>query len=105
VINFQADRHELLKRLTGRRVCSNCGTSYHVHYSPPARPDTCDKCGGHVIQRSDDNEESVSRRLENFERTVRPLLDYYAERQLLVTINASGQIYDVQERVKKALSP
>lgn len=105
MINFQADHHELLRRLTGRRVCSNCGATYHIHYNPPARPDTCDKCRGHVIQRSDDNEESVARRLQNFERTVRPLLDYYAERNLLVTIEAAGQIYDVQQRVQRALAP
>jgi len=103
VINFHVDRTALLQRLTGRRTCKSCGTNYHIFYNPTRRPDTCDKCGGQIIQRSDDNEESVARRLDNFERATRPLLDYYANQGLLVDVDAAGQIYEVQQRVQTAL--
>lgn len=103
VINFYANRAELLRRLTGRRMCANCGANYHTHNNPPRINGICDRCKGPIIQRADDNVESVSRRLDNFERATRPLLEYYRERGLQVDVDAMGQIYDVQERVRRAI--
>jgi adenylate kinase len=103
VVNLNADQGELLRRLTGRRTCANCGATYHIQNKPPRRPDTCDRCGGRIVQRSDDNEESVRQRLENFERVTRPLLEHYRSAGLVSNVNGDGQIWDVQRRVQKAI--
>lgn len=103
VLNLAAPRDELLRRLTGRRTCKRCGATFHIHFNAPKVDGQCDLCGGKLIQRSDDNVEAVSMRLDAFEKATRPLLEYYAQAGLLVDIDATGQIYDVQSRVRAAL--
>src|SRR5690606_8865501 len=66
VINLKVDRNKLLARLTGRRICKSCGSTYHVIFNPPKQEGVCDKCGGELYQRSDDNEESVGTRLDEY---------------------------------------
>ncbi len=94
---------ELMKRLTGRRVCKKCGAEFHVMFKPPAKEGVCDLCGGEVYQRSDDNEESISVRLQEYHKQTKPLLDYYTERNLARKVDGLGGFDEVFERVTNAL--
>jgi len=105
VINLVADRDELLRRLTGRRTCRSCGASFHVHFNPSKVEGICDNCSGKLVQRPDDNAQSVIQRLDAFELQTRPLLDYYRRRGVLVDVDAIGQIYDVHKRVRDIVEP
>ncbi len=89
VIYFRLDREEAVKRLTGRRVCGECGRNYHVKFMPSAKEGQCDACGGELISRSDSSREVVEQRLEEYEKKTVPVADYYRERGLLKTIDAS----------------
>src|SRR5579871_5422419 len=84
VLNLDVPTHVVLRRLASRRVCVDCGTNYSVS-QPPLIRGICDVCGGEVVQREDDTEEAISRRLELYERQTRPLLDFYAAAGVLVT--------------------
>jgi adenylate kinase len=90
VVLFQLPDEDLAARLTGRRVCGNCGRNYHVAFSPPQVAGRCDACGGALAQRADDEEATVRRRLAVYARDTRPLIDYYRGRGLLTTISAAG---------------
>lgn len=74
VLNINVDSGLLLKRLTGRRICKECGATYHLEFNPPAKADVCDKCGGELYQRSDDNEETVANRLDVNIKQTKPCL-------------------------------
>ncbi len=90
VVLVQLSDEELAVRLTGRRVCRSCGRNYHVALSPPRVADRCDHCGGGLVQRADDEEATVRRRLAVYARDTRPLIDYYRGRGLLTTISGAG---------------
>lgn len=94
---------DLISRLTGRRICRNCGTSYHVEFSPP--PDgRCGKCGGEVYQRDDDNEISVlANRLKVYHEQTSPLVDWYGQRGILRPIDGLGSPPEIKERIFAAL--
>ncbi|MBN6187514.1 adenylate kinase [Aneurinibacillus sp. BA2021] len=103
VINIDVDRGILMERLTGRRICKNCGATYHVIFNPPSQEGTCDKCGGELYQRDDDNEATVATRLDvNIEQSA-PILNYYKEKGLLRNINGQQDIDKVFEDVAKVL--
>src|SRR6478735_2265125 len=87
VIEFTAPRDVLVERLSGRRVCPNCGTTYHIEFSPPKVDSICDNCGHQIIQRADDTPEAIERRLSLYDEQTAPLLNYYRERGLLQTVN------------------
>jgi adenylate kinase len=89
VIDLQVPTAQVLRRLASRRVCVDCGTNYSTS-SPPMLNWTCDVCGGEVIQRVDDTEEAIGRRLELYEVQTEPLIQWYRDRNLLVTINGAG---------------
>ncbi|MDM5152954.1 adenylate kinase [Bacillus sp. DX1.1] len=95
VLNINVDSGLLLKRLTGRRICKECGATYHLEFNPPAKADVCDKCGGELYQRSDDNEETVAKRLEVNIKQTQPLLDFYDELSYLQNINGEQDINKV----------
>ncbi|TEB06941.1 adenylate kinase [Pelotomaculum schinkii] len=95
VINIFVPREKIVDRLTGRRICRDCGASYHVQYNPPAKDDVCDACGGELYQRSDDNETVVNNRLDIYESKTQPLIDYYAKRNLLKSVNGDQDIKKV----------
>jgi len=103
VINIEVPRERLMARLTGRRVCKKCGASYHIMFNPPKTEGVCDSCGGELYQRSDDNEETVSNRLDVYEAQTQPLIDYYKERGLLLNINGDQDIDLVLKEVLAAL--
>ncbi|MDA8336853.1 MAG: adenylate kinase [Peptococcaceae bacterium] len=92
VINVAVPRERLMARLTGRRVCRNCGASYHVMFNPPQSEGICNACGGELYQRSDDNEVSVGNRLDVYEAQTRPLIDYYQAQGVLKDINGDQAI-------------
>jgi len=103
VIFFDVSRDELLRRLTGRRVCRQCGTAFHVVFSPPAQPDRCDRCGGPLYQRADDAESAVAHRLEVYTKQTAPLLDYYRQRGILTTVPAEGKVEEVTSAIRHGL--
>ena len=89
----------ILERMTGRRVCPSCGASYHIKFNPPTIADKCDVCGSDVIQRKDDTEETVSERLDVYERQTQPLIDFYKERNLLSIVDGTKAINEVFEGI------
>ena len=89
----------ILERMTGRRVCPSCGASYHIKFNPPTIHGKCDVCGSDVIQRKDDTEETVSERLDVYERQTQPLIDFYKERNLLSTVDGTQAINEVFESI------
>jgi adenylate kinase len=89
VVNLEVPTEVVLRRLAGRRVCIDCGSNYSVD-SPPRLDWTCDICGGEVVQREDDTEAAIRRRLDLYERETRPLVDWYSERDLLAEVSGVG---------------
>ena len=103
VINIEVDTSKLMERLTGRRICKSCGATYHMVFNPPVQEDVCDKCGGELYQRSDDNAETVGNRLEVNIKQTQPLLDFYNEKGYLRNINGDQDIEDVAKDLDKLL--
>lgn len=103
VINLKVDRNKLLARLTGRRICKSCGATYHVIFNPPKQEGVCDKCGGELYQRSDDNEESVGTRLDEYINKTTPLLKFYEEKDLLRQVDGEQEIDAVSKEIVSLL--
>ncbi|UJF27046.1 adenylate kinase [Planococcus sp. 107-1] len=95
VVNIQVEQDELVKRLTGRRICKVCGTAYHLIFNPPQVEGVCDKDGGELYQRADDNPETVTNRLEVNIQQTQPLLDFYESKGVLKNINGQQDIQKV----------
>ncbi|EMT45665.1 MULTISPECIES: adenylate kinase [Anoxybacillus] len=95
VINIEVDKNILMERLTGRRICKECGATYHLVFNPPAQAGVCDKCGGELYQRADDNEATVANRLEVNMKQSQPLLDFYAAKGYLRNIDGQQHIDQV----------
>jgi adenylate kinase len=102
VIDLEVPTAQVLRRLASRRVCTDCGTNYSTT-SPPMLNWTCDVCGGEVVQREDDTEEAISRRLELYERQTAPLIKWYEDRDLLVAVNGVGPPDQVTKRAVRAI--
>jgi adenylate kinase len=103
VIFFDVSRDELLRRLTGRRICRQCGTAFHLVSAPPRTAGRCDQCGGELYQRADDAEGTVAHRLDVYQTQTAPLLDYYKKRGLLVRVAGEGPVGDVADAIRKAV--
>jgi adenylate kinase len=102
VIYFDVSEPELVRRLTGRRLCRTCQTPYHVVSAPPKRAGVCDKCGGELYQRVDDSEATVRNRLQVYENQTSPLLDYYRTRGLLRTVSGEGALDKIRQALREA---
>jgi adenylate kinase len=102
VIDLQVPTALVMKRLASRRVCVDCGANYSIA-APPMVNWTCDVCGGEVVQREDDTEEAIQRRLDLYEAETAPLISWYTKRDLLVTINGTGSPDAVTRRVVGAI--
>lgn len=102
VVNLDVPTEVVLRRIAGRRVCVQCGTNYHVD-NPPRDPWWCDKCGGHVVQRDDDREDAVMRRLELYEIQTLPVIQYYRRTARLVNVNGEADSDTVFESVIDAI--
>ena len=103
VVNIDVDLDILMARLTGRRSCPSCGAVYHMQANPPKEEGVCDACGGGLIQREDDNEETVRKRLDTYASQTMPLIDYYKDKGLLVNIVGEGGIENVFNNIVKSL--
>lgn len=103
VVSVEVPNSELLRRLTGRRTCRACGAGFHVMFDPPKKEGVCDKCGGELYQRSDDNEATVRSRLETYEAQTKPLIEYYQKQGKLRRIDGVGKMDDILQRIQKVL--
>lgn len=103
VINIEVAEEELMNRLTGRRICEVCGTTYHLVFNPPKVEGVCDLDGGKLYQREDDNPETVANRLSVNVKQTKPLLDFYENQGVLKNIDGSRQIDNVTEDVIQIL--
>jgi adenylate kinase len=105
VLLFDVPDEELVRRLSGRRACRSCGKGYHLVFDPPHVDGVCDKCGGELFQRDDDNEATVRKRLAVYARQTEPLVGYYAGHGLLETVYGGGRMPDeVFADVRRLLS-
>jgi adenylate kinase len=99
----QVPRAVVIERLAGRRNCKNCGALSHMVFNPPKKAGVCDRCGGELYQRQDDEEETVANRLKVYEKQTAPLVNYYRERNLLREIDGVGAVDEIRSRVLSAL--
>lgn len=95
VLNIDVDQDILMERLTGRRICKNCGSTYHLVFNPPAQEGVCNRCGGELYQRADDNAETVNNRLQVNIEQAKPLLDFYETKGYLRNIDGQQDINKV----------
>ncbi|KJF25718.1 adenylate kinase [Clostridium aceticum] len=103
VINIEVDKDKLVRRAVGRRICKECGATYHLEFNPSSKGELCDQCGGKLYQREDDTEETVSKRIEVYLKETQPLIQYYQERDLLMVINGDQDIAIVSKEIVDAL--
>jgi adenylate kinase len=103
VIDLVVPEDVLLARLSGRWLCRDCHSSYHVIFSPPTTPGVCDRCGGPLYQRADDTLETARRRLEVYDRDTRPVLEYYRAAGILVEVPGDRSVGEVTEALREAI--
>lgn len=103
VISLQVEPEALIERLTGRRTCKECGKGYHVRFDPPRQEGICDACGGQLVQREDDREETIRRRLEIYREQTAPLIDYYRGQGLLNQVDGMLPMEIVQAKIRELL--
>lgn len=104
-ILMEVDFDILMQRLTGRRTCENCGAAYNVYTNPPRLEDQCDRCGGPLHHRADDNEETIGNRLRVYDTQTRPLIAYYRDQGRIETVDAVGDVKDILKRMIAVLDP
>ena len=103
VISLDVDAEALVERLTGRRTCKECGRGYHVTFDPSSQADVCDSCSGALIQRDDDQEEMIRKRLQVYADQTSPLISYYREADVLMELDGMQPIPQVQEEMLSLL--
>jgi len=101
VVFLDVSEAELVERLTGRRVCDDCGANYHVEFSPPEEDGVCDDCGGDLIQRDDDTEDTVRERLRVYEENTAPVVEHYRDEGVLVEVDGEGTPDEVFESIRE----
>lgn len=104
VVYFKTSEDVAIERLTGRRVCKNCGFNYHIKNIPPKKEGICDKCGGALFQRPDDKEETVRNRLKVYEEQTKPLVDYYTKKGILKKVSGDLGVDELFEVLSKIFS-
>ncbi len=102
-LNVDVDASILIRRMVGRRVCKTCGATYHVEFNPSKKEGVCDNCGSPLIQRPDDTEETAVNRLATYDAQTAPLLDFYAKKNLLKTVNGDQPLDKVFDDIKAVL--
>jgi adenylate kinase len=102
-VSIEVDKEELIRRLTGRRTCRNCGAMYHLIFDPPTKEGVCNKCGGDLYQRDDDKEVTIRARLKVYEEQTTPLIAYYRNRGLLRAIHGVGAPEKIFQEIVKAV--
>lgn len=104
VIYIKVTKEELVRRLSGRWICRNCQTPYNSAESLPEIKDRCDRCGGELYQRKDDQPETIKKRLEIYLEKTAPLIDYYKKKNKLIEVNGEGKIEEIQKRIAASLA-
>jgi len=104
VISIEVPDEEIIQRITGRRMCKECGAVYHIKYNPPKRDGICDKCNGQLYQRDDDKEETVRARLDVYKKQTEPLKEYYSKQNILKEVDGTGDINKIFEQIDAILS-
>jgi len=104
VINLDVSDEELIRRLSGRRVCKDCAAAYHVEFNPPKTGGRCDECGGRLYQRDDDSEQTIAERLRVYRVQTKPLINYYSEKGVLTTIEGIGREEEIFAEIDALLS-
>lgn len=102
-MHLDVSRQDIVSRLSGRRVCSGCGASFHVTANPPKKEGVCDKCTASLYQRPDDDPKSISVRLDVYDKTTEPVLDYYRMRGLYSKINGGGVTNEIFKELTGAI--
>ena len=102
-INLRADRDTLIERIVGRRICSTCGATYHIKFNKPELEGICDIDSGKLVQRDDDTEETVTNRIDVYNKETQPLVDYYNEKNLLVNVDTEQDIEQIFTNIVSAL--
>jgi len=100
VLLFDSPDEVIIDRLSGRRVCSNCGAVYHIKYNPPKKEGVCDLCGGSLVQREDDKEEVIKNRLEVYKRQTQPLIDFYKKKGIIYRLDATKSVEELFAEVE-----
>ena len=103
VLELVVDDEEVIRRLSGRRTCRTCGHIWHVDFEPPSKQGICDDCGGELFQRDDDLPETIRHRLDVYAEQTAPLVAFYADRGILIGIDATGLVEDITDRAIEAL--
>lgn len=103
VLSLEVSHEELMDRLTGRRVCTDCGANYHVEYDPPAEAGTCDACGGDLYRREDDTPDAVETRIAEYDSQTAPVIEHYEATGDLVRIDGEAAPDQVWERIRTAI--
>ena len=103
VLSLEVADEKIIERMSGRRICSSCGASYHVVYNPPKNADVCDNCSSALYVRADDAAETVIQRLQTYHNTTEPLKEFYAKRGLLVCVEGQEKVEDTTACVMEAL--
>ena len=103
VVDIEVADEKIAQRLSGRRVCANCGASYHIEYKPSKVEGVCDKCGGPTVQRKDDEPATVLDRLKVYHEQTEPLKDYYSKKGLLTVVYGAEEVSETSARTLKAL--
>jgi adenylate kinase len=98
------DDAEIIRRLSGRRVCRGCGATFHVEYEKPKVDGVCDKCQGELYQRTDDSEEVIAHRLSVYAEQTKPIIDFYRAEGLLISIPAVGEVSEIFANAVAALA-
>jgi adenylate kinase len=102
-LSVDVDKDDLMKRLTGRRTCRGCQQMYNIHFSAPKKDGVCDKCGGELYQRDDDQEDTIRNRLDVYEKSTAPLIDYYGSKGILKSVKGEGSIDDIFNQIVSIL--
>ncbi len=104
VLYLSIPDEEVVKRISGRRICPKCGAVYNIYFNPPKNDNLCDKCGTKLVQRDDDKESVVEKRIKVYEKETAPLIEFFKEKQLLKEIDAVGSVESVQYRIQEVLN-
>lgn len=102
-LSLEVSDATILTRLSGRRICRNCGLGYHLSFSPPPADGRCGRCGGEIYQRDDDREETIKNRLDVYHRQTSPLIHWYGDHGLLKAVDGEGQVEEITKRIFAAL--
>jgi adenylate kinase len=105
VVSIEVSLEEMIDRVVHRRTCEGCGQIYHLRYNPPPSQDACGKCGGKLVQRADDTEEKVRTRHQEYLEKTLPILEHYAKKGVVKTVDGLGPLEEVEARIRTSIAP